>query len=775
MAPKSTPNGFKKKPSNGVTSDGTPKTKFKLPKAFIARPLPAKFNDCKNASNAIIHPDVLKELDINAGSMIVISKLGSSGVVVVAKPREDEQHPSDVVMLSSSTRSVGDILYGDRLEIKKIEAQPPYATKITVGSLQGAELNELDIKKGIEQMLNDCGIIMPGMVFRYGTLNPIVVDVCDENLPDITKCSLDESSTNMADNSPYLSPPVIFRKGSTKVAFTIDKNPKAKFNLPPSLNYESVGGLAKEIDILKNAIYLPLHQPSLFSDFGVTPPRGVLLHGPPGTGKTMLLRCVANTSNAHVLTINGPSIVSKYLGETEATLRDIFEEAKRYQPSIIFIDEIDSIAPNRASDDSGEVESRVVATLLTLMDGMGAAGRLVVVAATNRPNSIDPALRRPGRFDQEVEIAIPDVDARVQILTKQFEKMSQERHTLSMENIKTIASKTHGYVGADLTALCRESVMKAIQRLLSEDNNIDRSLLKVSMDDLENAMMEIRPSAMREIFLEMPKVYWSDIGGQDTLKRKMKEMIQLPLEASETFARLGVSAPKGVLLYGPPGCSKTLTAKALATESGVNFLAVKGPEIFNKYVGESEKAIREIFRKARAAAPSIIFFDEIDAIASNRDGGPSTPAEGHVLTSLLNEIDGVEELKGVVIVAATNKPDEIDAALLRPGRLDRHIYVGPPDYSARLQILNKCTRKFNASKEPTYNLVDLAHKTEGCSGAEVVLLCQEAGLAAIMEDLDASKVEARHFDKALSGISKIITPQMIKYYEDFASRSGIAA
>ncbi|CDH10937.1 probable ATPase family gene 2 protein [Zygosaccharomyces bailii ISA1307] len=776
MAPKSTPNGVKKKSSNGASSDGTPKTKFKLPKVFIARPLPAKFNEGKNASNAIIHPDVLKELNISPGSMITISKIGSSGVVVVAKAGEDEQPPSDVVMLSSSTRSVGNILYGDRLEIRKIESQPPYATKITVGSLQGVEFNEFDIKKGIEQMLNDCGIIMPGMVFHYGSLNPIVVDACDENLPDICNCNLDESSTTMEDNSPYLSPPVIFRKGSTKVAFTTDKNPKAKFNLSPSLNYDSVGGLTKEIDILKNAIHLPLHQPSLFSDFGVTPPRGVLLHGPPGTGKTMLLRCVANTSNAHVLTINGPSIVSKYLGETEATLRDIFEEAKRYQPSIIFIDEIDSIAPNRASDDSGEVESRVVATLLTLMDGMGAAGRLVVVAATNRPNSIDPALRRPGRFDQEVEIAIPDVDARVEILTKQFEKMSQERHTLSMEDIKTIASKTHGYVGADLTALCRESVMKAIQRLLIEDNNIDRSLLKVSMDDLENAMMEIRPSAMREIFLEMPKVYWSDIGGQDTLKRKMKEMIQLPLEASETFARLGVSAPKGVLLYGPPGCSKTLTAKALATESGVNFLAVKGPEIFNKYVGESEKAIREIFRKARAAAPSIIFFDEIDAIASNRDGaGPSTSAEGHVLTSLLNEIDGVEELRGVVIVAATNKPDEIDAALLRPGRLDRHIYVGPPDYSARLQILNKCTRKFNASKEPTYNLVDLAHKTEGCSGAEIVLLCQEAGLAAIMEDLDASKVEARHFDKALSGISKIITPQMLKYYEDFASRSGIAA
>ena len=287
-------------------------------------------------------------------------------------------------------------------------------------------------------------------------------------------------------------------------------------------------------------------------------------------------------------------------------------------------------------------------------------------------------------------------------------------------------------------------------------------------------MLEIRPSAMREIYLEMPKVYWSDIGGQEELKRKMKEMIQLPLEASETFAKLGVSAPKGVLLYGPPGCSKTLTAKALATESGVNFLAVKGPEIFNKYVGESEKAIREIFRKARAASPSIIFFDEIDALSPDRDSGGSTSAANHVLTTLLNEIDGVEELNGVVIVAATNRPDEIDPALLRPGRLDRHIYVAPPDFEARLQILKNCTKKFNI-KQTGVDLEDLAKRTEGCSGAEVVLLCQEAGLAAIMENLETTDVKAKHFESALGGISKGITPEMLDYYKEFASRSGMKA
>lgn len=497
------------------------------------------------------------------------------------------------------------------------------------------------------------------------------------------------------------------------------------------------------------------------------------MHGPPGTGKTMLLRCVANASNAHVLSIDGPSIVSKYLGETESKLREIFNEAKKYQPAIIFIDEIDSIAPNRANDDSGEVESRVVATLLTLMDGTSSSGRIAVIAATNRPNAVDPALRRPGRFDQEIEIGIPDVDARFDILKKQFEKISTDKHTLSEGDIKSIASKTHGYVGADLTALCRESVMKTIQKALTENSTTDMTELKVGITDVESAMLEIRPSAMREIFLEMPKVYWSDIGGQEDLKRKMKEMIQLPLEAADTFAALGIKAPKGILLYGPPGCSKTLTAKALATESGVNFLAVKGPEIFNKYVGESERAIREIFRKARAASPSIIFFDEIDALSPDRDGS-STSAANHVLTSLLNEIDGVEELNGVVIVAATNRPDEIDSALLRPGRLDRHVYVSPPDFNARLQILKKCTKNFDLDNTDEL-LNDLATRTDGCSGAEVVLLCQEAGLAAIMDDIHTKKVDANHFEVALQGISKCITPEMLDYYQEFASRSGIAS
>lgn len=785
MPPKTGSSAAKKKTPSSNTSDGIKATKFKLPIEYITRPFPSNENSDKNNSVAIVHPDVLKELDITSGCMCSISKIGATGIIAIAKAGDANSQPENVILLSKTIRCVANIILGDRLELKKAVRQPPYASSIVIGNLPQEQLNETKLLKRLEQMIDDTGVVMPGMIFheivvdKEYKIDVVIIDVLNDTLPNISSVTLSNNqngiSDSFSDSFEYISPPVIFRKDFTKVTFSSVKLPNSKYQLPEALTYSSVGGLAKEIDLLKSTIELPLHNPTLFTRFSVNPPRGILLHGPPGTGKTMLLRCVANSSNAHVLTINGPSIVSKYLGETEAALRNMFNEANKYQPSIIFIDEIDSLAPNRSSDDSGEVESRVVATLLTLMDGMGAAGRLAVVAATNRPNAIDPALRRPGRFDQEVEIGIPNADARLDILLKQFNKMSPERHSLSGEDIKNIASRTHGYVGADLTALSRESVMKTIQRGLQKSVDFDDHSLKVTVDDVENAMAEIRPSAMREIFLEMPKVYWSDIGGQEDLKRMMKEMIQLPLEASETFTRLGVSAPRGVLLYGPPGCSKTLTAKALATESGVNFLAVKGPEIFNKYVGESERAIREIFRKARAAAPSIIFFDEIDAISSDRSGdGPSTAAAGHVLTSLLNEIDGVEELHGVVIVGATNRPDEIDAALLRPGRLDRHIYVAPPDFAARLQILRKCTQKFNSDVPPDYDLEDLARRTDGCSGAEVVLLCQEAGLAAIMENVNTTRVEALHFEKALGGISRGITEEMLDYYRAFAMRGGIS-
>lgn len=757
-----------KKKNNGVSTpelSTAPAKKIKIPKSFIVRPNVPTNN--KSVANVYINPEILSAMELNNGNLVLVSSSdsGSAGVVATVYSSNDIVD-KNVITISFPYRQLCGLLLGDRVELVKFMNQPQYASDISISGV------EETVTEDVRLALLDIGLVYPGLQINVDNKRITIVDVNDSLDASMDKLSIKDSDSLLSVHT--VSPPYLFSPTTSINVATLSFPARSKYpNLPQQITYDQVGGLSKQIELLKSTIELPLNNPTLFSDFGISPPRGILLHGPPGTGKTMLLRCVANSiTEAHVLTINGPSIVSKYLGETENAIRDIFNEAKKFQPSIIFMDEIDSIAPSRTSDDSGETESRVVAQLLTVMDGMGDNGRIVVIGATNRPNSIDSALRRPGRFDQEVEIGIPDVEAREEILTKQFAKMNSEKCQITKEEIASIASKTHGYVGADLTALCRESVMKAINRGLTV--GISQTAIKVTVDDVYHALPEIRPSAMREIFLEMPKVHWSDIGGQEELKRKLIEVVQLPLEASDSFKNLGVSSPKGVLLYGPPGCSKTLTAKALATESGLNFLAVKGPEIFNKYVGESERAIREIFRKARAASPSIIFFDEIDAIAGDRDGDSSTTAALNVLTSLLNEIDGVEELKGVVIVGATNKPTEIDPALLRPGRLDRHIYVAPPDYDARLQILQKCSRKFNLqSGDESVDLQKLAELTDGCSGAEVTLLCQEAGLAAIMENKEATTVTNKHFEHALKGISRGITPEMLEYYEKFSKKSGL--
>ena len=534
----------------------------------------------------------------------------------------------------------------------------------------------------------------------------------------------------------------------------------------PQVTYEDIGGLHEEIQRIREMVELPLRHPELFERLGIEPPKGVLLHGPPGCGKTLLAKAVANEAEANFHSINGPEIMSKFYGESEERLRQIFKEAQENAPSIIFIDEIDAIAPKR-EEVTGEVEKRIVSQLLTLMDGLESRGQLVVIAATNRPNAVDPALRRPGRFDREIEIGIPDKKGRLEILQIHTRNMPLEEHV----NLERISEITYGYTGADLAALCKEAAMKALRRYLPkidlEKERIPAEVLKsmvVKMEDFMNAYKEIIPTAMREVYVETPNVHWDDVGGLHEVKQKLKEMIEWPLKKPEKFKKVGIKPPRGVLLYGPPGCGKTLLAKAVATESGANFITIRGPEVFSKWVGESERAIREVFRKARLAAPSIIFIDEIDSIASRREFsfGDSAVSE-RVISQLLTEMDGLVTLENVVVMAATNKPHLLDNALLRPGRFDYLVYVPKPDQKARLEILKIHTKTMALDKSVCLN--DLSEKTDGFSGADLEALCREAGLNAIRNDRDV--VTAEDFEEALRKVKPSITSRMEEKYKTF--------
>ncbi|KAI8619721.1 P-loop containing nucleoside triphosphate hydrolase protein [Chytriomyces sp. MP71] len=527
------------------------------------------------------------------------------------------------------------------------------------------------------------------------------------------------------------------------------------------------------MEAIRNLVEVPLRDPSRFTKYGIRPPRGVLLYGPPGTGKTLIARAVAVETGAYSICINGPEIISKFYGETEERLRSIFEEAEENAPAIIFIDEIDSLVPRR-DDSATDLEKRVVATLLTLMDGSDASGKrtgngVIVMAATNRPNHIDDALRRPGRFDREVEISIPDVKDRELILAALLRKTP---HTLSTTQVSDLAAAAHGFVGADLAAVCREAGMRAIQRVLQNagDGHVSPENVRITLEDMQTGLGVVKPSSMREVLLEVPNVRWSDIGGQDDIKQRIKEAVEWPLKHPEAFARFKIRPPKGILMYGPPGCSKTLMAKALATEAGLNFLAVKGPELFSKWVGESEKAVRDIFKKARAASPSVIFFDEIDAIAVRR-GSDNGSVSDRVLSQLLNEMDGIEPLINVTVIAATNRPDILDSALLRPGRMDRILYVSPPDYESRLQIFKIRTSKMACASD--VDCEELARLTDGYSGAETVSVCQEAAMFAMEEDPDVAAVAQRHLIHAVGGVTPRITQEMITFYNQFREQSGL--
>ncbi|XP_075399956.1 ATPase family gene 2 protein homolog A isoform X1 [Tenrec ecaudatus] len=566
-----------------------------------------------------------------------------------------------------------------------------------------------------------------------------------------------------------------FISSTTRVNFTkIRANPKEQGN-QLKVTYDMVGGLNNQLKAIREIIELPLKQPELFKSYGIPAPRGVLLYGPPGTGKTMIARAVANEVGAHVSVINGPEIISKFYGETEARLRQIFAEATLRYPSIIFIDELDALCPKREGAQN-EVEKRVVASLLTLMDGIGSEGsegQVLVLGATNRPHALDAALRRPGRFDKEIEIGVPNAEDRLDILQKLLRRVP---HLLSEAELVQLANSAHGYVGADLKALCNEAGLCALRRVLSKHPDFPDSkvsgLVKVTLNDFLKAMNDIRPSAMREVAIDVPNVSWSDIGGMENIKLKLKQAVEWPLKHPESFLRMGIQPPKGILLYGPPGCSKTMIAKALANESGLNFLAIKGPELMNKYVGESERAVREIFRKAKAVAPSILFFDELDALAVERgsSSGAGNVAD-RVLAQLLTEMDGIEQLKDVTILAATNRPDRIDKALMRPGRIDRIIYVPLPDATTRREIINLQFSGMPVSKE--IDLDELIRQTDTYSGAEIIAVCKEAALLALEENIQAEYVLKRHFAQALRTVTPRIPESVRRFYEDYQEKSGL--
>jgi transitional endoplasmic reticulum ATPase len=547
-------------------------------------------------------------------------------------------------------------------------------------------------------------------------------------------------------------------------------DPVAKAESMPRTTYEDLGGLEKEIQLIREMVELPMLHPEIFQTLGIDPPKGVLLLGPPGCGKTLLAKAVANESDVNFFSINGPEIISKFYGESEAKLREIFQQAQQNAPSIILIDELDSIAPKR-EEVTGEVEKRVVAQLLSLMDGLAGRGNVIVIGATNRPNALDSALRRPGRFDREIEIGTPDKRGRHEVLLIHSRGMPLAHDV----DLKVLAERAHGYTGADLAALCREAAMKALLRYLPEINLKEEQIpphvlekMEVQKDDFMNAFKEITPTAMREIAVEVPVVYWDEVGGLEEVKEKLKEAVEWPLKNPEVFKRLGIQPPKGILLIGPPGCGKTMLARAVATESEANFISIKGPEVFSRWVGESEKAIREVFRKARMASPAVIFFDEVDSLVPRRGlGYGDSGVTERVISQLLTEMDGIMPLEGIIVIAATNRPDIVDSAVLRPGRFDRLIYVPEPDEAARLEIFKIYTKNMPLSNDVDIN----AHRmTKGYSGADISSVCREAAMNALRRDINAKDVAFSDFEKAMEEVPPSISPEIENWYRSFMNQ-----
>ncbi|MDR3074448.1 MAG: CDC48 family AAA ATPase [Candidatus Methanoplasma sp.] len=694
---------------------------------------------------ARLDPELMDIFELRAGDIIQIDGTKKTVVKVLRGTPEDANR--GIIRIDGSTRRNAGTSIDERVGIKKIAAKN--ADKITFSPTE-----ELRLQGGEEYLSK----VMEGRAFAKGDV--LTLNVMGNKIDlVVTSFSPSGDAVIMASGTDV--------KISDKPASVTDME-------VPQVSYDDLGGLGNEVAKIREMIELPLRHPELFKRLGVEAPKGVLLHGPPGTGKTMLAKAVAGETSSNFISLSGPEIMSKFYGESEGKLRDIFKEAEENAPSIIFIDEIDSIAPKR-DEVTGEAERRIVAQLLSLMDGLNSRGKVVVIGATNRPNSIDEALRRPGRFDREIEIGIPDRNGRFEIL---------QIHTRGMPlsddvDLQRLADRTHGYAGADIAALCKEAAMAALRRILPQvDLETDEipvdilDMISVTKDDFREALKDLQPSTMREVLIEKPNVKWEDIGALESAKQELKEAVEWPLKYGKVFEHMNAKPPKGILLYGPPGTGKTMLAKAVATESEANFIAVKGPEFLNKWVGESEKAVRETFRKARQASPCVIFMDEIDSIAPERGTGSDSNVTERVISQMLTELDGLESLNDVVVIAATNRPDIMDQALLRPGRFDKSVYIGAPDHESRMAIFGIHTKEKPLADD--VSIKELADKTDGCTGADIAAICNEAVMTAVRriikpgkvpadDEIENCKVEMRDF---ISSIEKF-GPQASQKLKDY--------
>ena len=689
---------------------------------------------------AKIDPDAMIKLGIENGDIIEIE--GKRKTVAKAIQSTPEDRGLGIIRLDTITRQNANVKVGDKVTVSKIDARPAQVIKLAPSKFY-AQVDQ-NFTRFIKSRLLERPVIEGDLV---------IVHTIGQSLPF---------------KVVYTKPkgPVIIKPTTNLILL---EKPGEHYKVP-RVTYEDIGGLKNVIQRIRELVELPLRHPELFKRLGIDPPKGILLYGPPGCGKTLLAKAVANEAEAYFIAINGPEIMSKFYGESEQKLRDIFEQAKKNAPAIIFIDELDAIAPKR-DEVIGEVERRVVAQLLALMDGLESRGNVIVIAATNRPNAVDPALRRPGRFDREIEVPLPDKQGRLEIL---------QIHTRGVPlaedvDLEKLAEITHGYTGADLAAIVKEAALHALRRYLPEidleSETIPAEILEkmeVRMEDFLAAFREIVPSGLREIYVEVPEVHWNDVGGLHDIKQELKMAVEWPLKYPDAFKRLGIRPPRGILLYGPPGTGKTLLAKAVATESGSNFIAIRGPEILSKWVGESEKMVREIFRKARMYAPAIIFFDELDAIAPARGYAFDSRVTERIVSQLITEMDGIASLENVVVIAATNRPDMIDPALLRPGRFDKLIYVPPPDKKARLEILKIHTRNMPLAED--VDLGEIAGKTEGYSGADLEALVREAALQALKENIKIDKVHMKHFLMALDIVKPSISRDMERMYKEWSEK-----